>query len=83
MSTSFSPYIVRTDRDHLSFFYDDRSRNLDPIRAILESKLVQKLQESIERKAYIVLGGDGTFIDIAKLAHRDDVSILGINFGTK
>mgnify|MGYP002776131134 CR=1 FL=1 len=76
-------FTLKEERDHLSFFYDSRSRNIGKIQEFLASSHIQKLQESIEERAYIVLGWDGLFVHVAKEAHRDESSILGINFGTK
>lgn len=76
-------YTTSVVRDQLTFFYDSRSRSLDEIQDFLASDTIQKLQESIGERAYIVLGGDGLFVHVTKEAHRDDVPILGINFGTK
>jgi len=44
---------------------------------------VQKLKASIHERTYVVLGGDGLFVHMAKIAHQEHASILGINFGTK
>lgn len=49
-------YTLKEDRDHLSFFYDTRSRNIGQIQEFLASPNIRKLQESIEERAYIVLG---------------------------
>jgi len=49
-------YTLKEDRDHLSFFYDTRSRNIGQIQEFLASENIRKLQESIEEPAYIVLG---------------------------
>ena len=76
-------YTLKEDRDHLSFFYDTRSRNIGQIQEFLASTSIWKLQESIEERAYIVLGWDGLFVHVAKEAHRDNVAMLGINFWTK
>jgi NAD+ kinase len=78
-----SPTTSRQDRDNLSFFYDTRSGSLDQIEDFLDSSSVWKLQQSIRERSYIVLGGDGLFVSVAKMAHRDGVSLLGINFWTK
>lgn len=76
-------YTTSVDRDHLTFFYDTRSRNIGQIDEFLASKKIQKLQETLQERVYIVLGWDGLFVHVAKLAHRDNAAILGINFGTK
>ena len=78
-----SPTTSRQDRDHLAFFYDARSRNIAHIQVFLASAVVQKLQESIQERTYVVLGGDWLFVSVAKLAHCDRLPILGINFWTK
>jgi len=78
-----SPTTSREDRDHLSFFYDTRSRYLTEIWEFLNSPSIWKLQRSIREQSYIILGGDGLFVSVAKLSHRDSVPVLGINFGTK
>jgi len=44
---------------------------------------VEKLKASIHERTYVVLGGDGLFVHMAKIAHQEQVDILGINFGTK
>lgn len=49
-------FTLKEDRDHLSFFYDTRSRNIGQIQEFLASTSIRKLQESIEERAYIVLG---------------------------
>jgi hypothetical protein len=61
----------RQDRNQFSFFYDTRSRNLSEIEDFLNSPNIQKLQGSIRERLYIVLGGDGLFVSVAKIAHRD------------
>lgn len=76
-------FTLKEERDHLSFFYDTRSRNISQIQEFLASKNIQKLQESIEERAYIVLWWDGLFVHVAKEAHRDSVAMLGINFWSK
>ena len=78
-----SPHTVRTDRDHLSFFYDSRSGNLAEIQEFLSSQTIERLQQSIQDRTYVVLGGDGLFVAVAKVAHIDNAQILGINFGSK
>jgi NAD+ kinase len=76
-------FTTSVERDHLSFFYDTRSRNIEQIQAFLASDRIIYLQESIEKRAYIVLGWDGLFVHVAKIAYQDEVPLLGINFGTK
>jgi len=76
-------FTTSVERDHLSFFYDTRSNNIEQIQEFLDSDTVWLLQRSIGERAYIVLGWDGLFVHIAKVAHRNNVPILGINFGTK
>jgi NAD+ kinase len=75
--------IVRYESDHLVFFYDDRSAKLAEIREFLASEKPDAIREAIRERAYVVLGGDGLFVEIAKDAHKDGVPILGVNFGTK
>lgn len=76
-------FTTSVERDHLSFFYDTRSRNIEQIHEFLNSEKIWILQKSIWERAYIVLGWDGLFVHVAKSAHRDNAAILGINFGTK
>ena len=76
-------FTLQEDRDHLSFFYDTRSQHIWEIQDFLASTSLQKLQQSIEERAYVVLGWDGLFVHVAKIAHHDNVAIIGINFGTK
>ena len=78
-----SPSTIRTDIGSLSFFHDARSAKLRDIEAFLSSETIAKLQQAISKQTYIVLGGDGLFVAIAKEAHVDEVQILGINFGSK
>jgi NAD kinase len=78
-----SPHTVRTDHDHLSFYHDSRSGNIAEIQEFLSSPIVERLQKSIQDRTYVVLGGDGLFVAVAKQAHLDDAQILGINFGSK
>lgn len=72
--------VISVERDDLTFFYDTRSRSLPDIIEFLSSEKVEQLQKSISGTTYIVLGGDGLFVAIAKQAHRDESQILGINF---
>ncbi len=74
---------VSVTHDHLTFVYDDRTRKLSEIQEFLESWAVEKLKVSIHERTYVVLGGDGLFVHMAKIAHQEQVDILGINFGTK
>ncbi len=71
------------ERDHLTFCYDTRSKNIEQIQEFLSSEKVWFLQKSIWERAYVVLGWDGLFVRTTMDAHRDCVPILGINFGTK
>ena len=76
-------YTTSVERDNLVFFYDTRSQNLAEIQSFLDSERVSYIQRVIHERTYVVLGWDGLFVAVAKEAHRDDVTILGINFGTK
>ncbi|MBX9809963.1 hypothetical protein K2X92_06240 [Candidatus Gracilibacteria bacterium] len=78
-----SPHTIRTDSDHLSFFYDERSTRVTDIQLFLNSSIIENLKKSIQTRTYVVLGGDGLFVQVAKEAHRDNAQILGINYGTK
>lgn len=80
---SLSPHIVRHNHDHLSFFYDSRSHNISDIRALLNSDKIGLLTQSIRERTYVVLGGDGLLVQVAKEAHKDSVPLLGINYGSK
>ncbi len=48
-------FITSVDYNHLTFFYDTRSRNMSEIDDFLLSEKVARLQLSIEERAYIVL----------------------------
>ncbi len=72
-----------TERDHLTFFHDVPTRNKDAIDGFLAWEKIAKLQASLRERTYIVLGGDGTFVEVAKYAHRDGVPLLGVNFWSK
>ncbi len=66
-----SSHIIRTDSGHLSFFHDERSIHITDIQEFLYSKKVEILKSSIQERTYVVLGGDGLFVQVAKEAHRD------------
>lgn len=76
-------FTTSVTRDSLTFFYDSRSRSMPEIEGFLASDRVERLQKSIGERAYVVLGGDGLFVHVAKMAHQDGAPILGIHFGTK
>ena len=75
--------LTRLDRWHLSFFYRNATETTPEIEAYLSDERVSRLQGRIQDRAYIALGGDGTFIDVTKIAHQEDADLLGINFGSK
>ena len=57
-------------------------RNLGEAVSLLESgglRVVKELDDSVE--LVISLGGDGTFLRAADIAHRADLPVLGINLG--
>ncbi len=76
-------FTTSVERDHLTFFYDTRSRNTWQILDFLASEKVEHLQEAIDEPAYIALGWDWLFVHIAKIAYQDAVPLLGINFGAR
>lgn len=68
---------------HLTFFSDARTSQKDAIEHFLESGVEERLADALPTPTYIVLWGDGLFVEIAKKAHHDQIPILGVNFGTK
>ncbi|MFZ2255191.1 MAG: hypothetical protein WAW59_05970 [Patescibacteria group bacterium] len=77
---SHHEFVTSTPYNQLTFFHDARTRKLSEIQEFLDSGIVEKLQQSIHERTYVVLGGDGLFVHVAKLAHQDEADILGINF---
>jgi len=80
---SHHEFVTSTQCNQLTFFYDERTRKLSEIQEFLDSSVIEKLRHSIHERTYVVLGGDGLFVHVAKLAHQDEANILGINFWTK
>jgi len=77
---SHHEFVTSTQCNQLTFFYDERTRKLSEIQEFLDSSVIEKLRHSIHERTYVVLGGDGLFVHVAKLAHQDEANILGINF---
>lgn len=74
---------IHESRGHLVYVYDRRSLHLEAIQSFLSGDIAKRLERIFSRATYVVLGGDGVFIEGAKHAAHMDADILGINFGTK
>jgi len=77
--------IKKLSQYKVTVFVDEEScRLVEPseCRAYERVKVVDRLLLPDKVEVILVLGGDGTFLTVAKLVDKRPVPLLGINFGT-
>lgn len=80
LSMSHKEFLISGIFGKITYFYDSRSHKKDEIENFLQSDIFVSIEKSLSENIYLSLGGDGLFVFVAKLAHENNVKILGINF---
>lgn len=78
---SHKDFLISGKIGKIQYFYDARSEKRTEIEDFLSWEILKKIEKTLSDEIFLSLGGDGLFVYVAKLAHKNHKKMLGINFG--